>query len=111
MPRFSLGGSIRIIVAKLIDQFIRDDPAARGERPKTVDWLRFLYGRRFWGGRQSTTGQVRNRLSDSLSFALRPLLCGLKHVIGDVQCRSHASDDIAPRIRCPRACRRSTMVG
>src|ERR1700730_10549994 len=100
MRRFSRGRLIRIIFAKLVDQFIRDDPAARSERPKTIDCLRFLYGERLLGGRQSTPGQVRNHLSDSLFFALRPLLCGLKHVIGYVERRSHASDATASRIRC-----------
>src|SRR2546423_130841 len=94
------GGLIRILFAKLIDQFVRDDPAARSERPQTIDCLGFLCGMRFRGRRQSTPGQVRNHRSDGLFFALRPLLGGLKHVIGNVERRSHASDASASRIRC-----------
>ena len=46
--------SIRIVFAELIDQFIRDDAAARREWPKTVDCLRFLYGKRLLRSQLST---------------------------------------------------------
>jgi len=83
---------IRIVFAKLIDQLIRDNATARRERPKTIDRLRFLYGKRLWGRPQSM--RASSEIISPTVFRSRCArsLCGLKHVIGNIECRSHASD-------------------
>jgi hypothetical protein len=57
-----------------------------------------LHGKRLWRARQSTSSQIRNRLADGLFVTLGPFFCGLKHIVGNVECRSHASDANASRI-------------
>ena len=75
---------VGIIFTKLVDQLIRDDAAAPREGPKSINCLGLLYRQWLWWSHESTAGQLGNYLSDGLPFALRPLLGGLQHVIGDI---------------------------
>ena len=63
-----------------------------------MDCLRLLYGRRLVRTRESTPSQIRNHFSDALLFPLRPFPGGLKHVIGNIECRPMGGQ-IAARIR------------
>jgi hypothetical protein len=89
---------VRIVLTKLVDQLIRDDSAAPGERLKPIDCLRFLDGVRLLRSRQSTPSQLGNHLSDGLPFAPCPFFRGLQHIVSYIERSPHTSDVSASRI-------------